>query len=102
MRERTFTRGQVTVTTTTPARATQLIAEGWEEVNDWPTERPEPTHRFERENGEIVDAVEAGPNGPSLTVATNATGTDEPVDSRSARRRRAASETGEMPPTPTE
>lgn len=80
MHERTFTRGEVTVTTQTPARATQLIAEGWEEVHDWPTERPEPTHRFERETGEVVD------------VPT--------VESKSVTRRRRV-ERGE-PVTPTE
>jgi hypothetical protein len=89
MRERTFTRDGKTVTTSTPSAATQLKAEGWREEGTWPTERPEPAHRFERENGEIVDE----PTGiPTVDQ-----------DSRLAgRRRKAATETQSNPPAPTE
>ena len=98
MRERTFTRGDKIVTTQTPAAATQLIAEGWEEVNDWPTERPEPAHRFETEDGQIVGAVAPGPTGPSLTAETGIPTVDQ--DSRiAARRRKAATETQANAPT---
>ncbi|HMG44995.1 MAG TPA: hypothetical protein VK611_26920 [Acidimicrobiales bacterium] len=91
MHERTFTRGEVTVTTKTPARATQLVAEGWTEIHDWPTERPEPGHRFETERGQIIGTV---------TASDNATGPHVAVESKSVGRRRRA-ETSETPPTDT-
>lgn len=66
--ERTFTRNDVLVTTSKPATATQLLAEGWDEVVEIDTERPEPS---------------------GLDVAINTAGVDEPVtESRSAGRRR--------------
>lgn len=64
--ERTFRRGEVTVTTSKPATATQLIGEGWEEVEDHPTERPEPGTVADVPgpiSAQVVDALPAEPTG---------------------------------------
>lgn len=64
MRERTFKRGDKIVSTETPKAATQLISEGWTEV-EVPAGRPEP--EFDNTAGELG----------GMQVAVNDSGSDE-------------------------
>ena len=90
MRERTFQRDGRTVTTMTPAVATQLVAEGWEEV-ELPEGRPEPEQAETAMNlgvadGKVQSRTEYGQESGGTGIPTVDQDDRIPTGARRARR----------------